>query len=118
MVRIVRRKALVWGGDCASPVCGGRGGCAGDGVPLGAVSAISWCGEMSFVGKHTITTVSGQGVYCETTSLVSWLVNPFGRVSSYTSKRPKGARSGSQSHARTSSQCVCARVLVVYYMFL
>ena len=28
-------------------VCGGGGGCAGGGVPLGAMPALSWCGEVS-----------------------------------------------------------------------
>jgi len=37
-----------WGGreDLSVPrVCGGGGGCAGGSVPLGAVLALSWCGE-------------------------------------------------------------------------
>ena len=36
--------------DCVSRVCGGGGGCAGGGVPLGAVPALSWCGEVSLEG--------------------------------------------------------------------
>jgi len=38
--------------DCAPRVCGGGGGCAGGGVPLGAVLALSWCGEVALGGKH------------------------------------------------------------------
>jgi len=33
--------------DCVPHVCVGRGGCAGSGVPLGTVPALSWCGEVS-----------------------------------------------------------------------
>ena len=33
--------------DCVPRVCGGGGGCAGGGVPLGAVPVLSWCGEVS-----------------------------------------------------------------------
>jgi len=33
--------------DCVPRVCGGEGGCAGDGVPLRDVPALSWCGEVS-----------------------------------------------------------------------
>jgi len=36
--------------DCVPRVCGGGGGCTGGGVPLGAVSVLSWCGEVSFGG--------------------------------------------------------------------
>jgi len=32
--------------DCVPRVCGGGGGCAGGGVPLGAVPALSGCGEV------------------------------------------------------------------------
>jgi len=37
--------------DCVPRVCGGGGG-AGGSVPLGAVPALSWCGEVSLGGKH------------------------------------------------------------------
>jgi len=40
--------------DCVPRVCGGGGGCAGGGVPLGAVPALSWCGEVSLGGIHII----------------------------------------------------------------
>jgi len=40
--------------DCVPRDCGGGGGCAGGGVPLGAVPALSWCGEVSLGGKHII----------------------------------------------------------------
>jgi len=30
---------------CVPPVCGGGGGCAGGGVPLGAVPVLSWIGS-------------------------------------------------------------------------
>jgi len=40
--------------DCVPRVCGGGGGCAGGGVPLGAVSALSWCAEVSLGGIHII----------------------------------------------------------------
>jgi len=33
--------------DCVHRVCGGGGGCAGGGVPLGAVPVLSWFGEVS-----------------------------------------------------------------------
>jgi len=39
--------------DCVPRVCGGGGGCAGGGVPLGAVPALSWCGEVSLGGIHS-----------------------------------------------------------------
>ena len=39
--------------DCVPRVCGGGGGCAGGGVPLGAVLALSWCGEVSLGGKQS-----------------------------------------------------------------
>ena len=44
--------------DCVSHVCGGEGGCAGDGVPLGAVPVLSWCGEVS-LGGYTIIITAG-----------------------------------------------------------
>jgi len=37
--------------DCAPHVCGGGGGCAGGGVPLGAVPVLSWCREV-FLGVN------------------------------------------------------------------
>jgi len=40
--------------DCVPRVCGGGGGCTGGGVPLGAVPALLWCGEVSLGGKHII----------------------------------------------------------------
>ena len=43
--------------DCAPRVCGGGGGCAGVGVPLGAVPALSWCGEVSLGGILIIECV-------------------------------------------------------------
>jgi len=36
--------------NCVPRVCGGSGGCAGGGVPLGAVLVLSWWGEVSFGG--------------------------------------------------------------------
>jgi len=44
---------LSWVGalwDCVFRVCGGGGGCAGGGVPLGAVLVLSWCGEVYLGG--------------------------------------------------------------------
>jgi len=38
--------------DCVPRVCGGGGGCAGGDVPLGAVLALYWCGEVSLGGTH------------------------------------------------------------------
>jgi len=38
--------------DCVPRVCGGGGGCASGGVPMGAVPALSWCGEVSLGGKR------------------------------------------------------------------
>jgi len=42
------RADVLW--DCVSHICGGGGGCAGGGVPLGAVLVLSWCGELSLGG--------------------------------------------------------------------
>jgi len=39
--------------DCVLHVCGRGGGCAGGGVPLGAVLVLSWCGEVSLGGKQS-----------------------------------------------------------------
>jgi len=39
--------------DYVPRVCGGGGGCAGGGVPLGAVPVLSWCGEVSLGGKQS-----------------------------------------------------------------
>jgi len=36
--------------DCVPRVCGGGGGCAGGGVPLGPGPMLSWCGEVSLGG--------------------------------------------------------------------
>ena len=44
--------------DCVPRVYGGGGVCAGGGVPLGAVPALSLCGQVSLVGKHTIIPAS------------------------------------------------------------
>jgi len=52
----LRGVGALW--DCAPCVCGGGGGCAGRGVPLGAVLALSWCGEVS-LGCILIITRSG-----------------------------------------------------------
>jgi len=43
-------------GDCVPRVCGGGGGCAGGGVPLGAVPALSWSllGNTRSEEKNTI----------------------------------------------------------------
>jgi len=38
--------------DCVPRVCGCGGGCAGGGVPLGAVPALRWWGEVSLGGTH------------------------------------------------------------------
>jgi len=43
--------------DFVLRVCGGGGGCDGGGVPLGAVPALSRCGELSLGGKHIINIV-------------------------------------------------------------
>jgi len=43
--------------DCVLRVCGGGGGYAGGGVPLGAVRALSWCGEVFLGGIHIIIDV-------------------------------------------------------------
>ena len=43
--------------ECVPRVCSGGGGCAGGGVPLGAVPVLSWCGEVSLWGKHIIISV-------------------------------------------------------------
>ena len=40
--------------DCVLRVYGSGGGCAGGGVPLGAVLALSWCGEVSLGGILSI----------------------------------------------------------------
>jgi len=51
-VRIGRLSGVgaLW--DCVHRVCGGGGGCVGGGVTLGAVLALSWCGEVSLGGEH------------------------------------------------------------------
>ena len=48
--------------------------CAGGGVPLGAVPAPSWCGEVSLGGIHIIITV-------DSTERISeiWFREPFWR---------------------------------------
>jgi len=38
--------------DGVPPVCGGGGGCAGGGFPLGDVPALSWCGEVILGGVY------------------------------------------------------------------
>ena len=43
---------VLW--DCVPRVCGGAGGCAGGGVPLGVVPAPFWCGKESLEGIHSI----------------------------------------------------------------
>jgi len=40
--------------DCVPRVCGGGGGCAGGGVPLGAVLALSWCGEVPLGDRKAV----------------------------------------------------------------
>jgi len=40
--------------DCVPRVCSGGGGCAGDGVPLGAVPALFWYEEVSLGGILSI----------------------------------------------------------------
>jgi len=50
-LRLSRVDAL-W--DCVARVYGGGGGCAGGSVPLGAVPALSCCGEVSLGGNHMI----------------------------------------------------------------
>jgi len=44
--------------DCVPRVCGGEGGWAGGGVPLGAVPVLSWGGEVSLGGKQSSSTIS------------------------------------------------------------
>jgi len=39
--------------DCVPRVCGGGGGCAGGGAPLGAVLVLSWCGEVPLGDKQS-----------------------------------------------------------------
>jgi len=41
-----------------SPCLDGEGGCAGGGVPLGAVPVLSWCGEVSLGGIQSSSSVS------------------------------------------------------------
>jgi len=45
--------------DCVSRVCDGGGGCAGGGVPLGAVPVLSWCGEVSLGGIQSSSSMYG-----------------------------------------------------------
>jgi len=45
--------------DCVPRVCGGGGGCAGGGVSLGAMPALSWCGEVS-LGDILIVGAKGK----------------------------------------------------------
>ena len=39
--------------DCVPHVCGGGGGSANGGVPLGDVPVLSWCGEVALGGKQS-----------------------------------------------------------------
>jgi len=61
--------------DCVPRVCGGGGGCAGGGVPLGAVPVLSWCGEVSLGGIQssssttTANNTNAQLVYCSLRSM-------------------------------------------------
>jgi len=48
----LRGVGALW--DCVPRVTGCEDGCAGGGVPLGAVLALSWCGELSLGGKHSV----------------------------------------------------------------
>ena len=52
---VVAPALLVW--DCVPRVCRGGGGCAGGGVPLGAVPVLSWCGEVSPGGIQSSSLV-------------------------------------------------------------
>jgi len=45
--------------DCVPRVCGGGGGGAGGGAPLGAVSALTWCGQASLGVNHIISDGTG-----------------------------------------------------------
>ena len=49
-VRIGRLSGVSALWDCVPRVCGGGGGCAGGGVPLGAVLVLCLCGEVSLAG--------------------------------------------------------------------
>jgi len=48
---------MLW--ECVPCVCGGGGGCAGGGVPLRAVLALSLCGEVSLGGILIIIIYKG-----------------------------------------------------------
>ena len=54
-------ESALW--DCVLRVCDGGGGCAGGGLPLGAVPVLSWCGEVSLGGiqASSVRTVAGSG---------------------------------------------------------
>jgi len=56
--------------DCVLRVCGGGGGCAGGGVPLGAVPALSSCGEV-YLGSILIIIIIGA---------MGWVRNERGHV--------------------------------------
>ena len=49
----VKAVGALW--DCVPRICGGGSDCAGGGVPLGDVSVLSWCGEVSLGGKHSLS---------------------------------------------------------------
>jgi len=66
---IGRLSGIGAGWDCTPLVSGGGGICAGGGVPLGAVPALSWRGEVSLGGKHIIIITSR--VVSEPRSLLS-----------------------------------------------
>jgi len=53
--------------DCVPRVCGGGGGCAGGGVPLGVVPALSWCGEVSLEGILIINHTDRNSVHTRST---------------------------------------------------
>jgi len=43
--------------DCVPHVGSGGGGCAGGGVPLGAVPVLSWCGEVCLGSKQSSSSI-------------------------------------------------------------
>jgi len=64
--------------DCVPRVCGGGGGCAGGGVPLGAVPVLSWCGEVSLGGKQSSSSPARRALVSVRVLVVCALPDPRG----------------------------------------
>ena len=104
----------------------GGGGCAGGGVPLGAVPALSWCGEVSLGGKHIIIlnpplVFSACGHIVPPKSLLP-IVGLTLHLGIRVKVNPKGYSSGMLLLSLINDLvCVCVFVylyLYIYYMYI